>query len=173
MGSRPEAKERSPHHQSGPDIRKTSLDELPQLWNVLMGEMSIVGPRPMMINQRRMYPDKHYFALRPGITGAWQVSSRNDSSFAERATFDADYNRCLSLREDLRIIKATFGVVLKGTSLPPTAQTDKIHKSVGLACDQCLAFLCALCTECPHKTGQNRHMRGPLRIGLSRAVLVL
>lgn len=96
-------------------IRKTSLDELPQLWNVLMGEMSIVGPRPMMINQRRMYPGKHYFALRPGITGAWQVSSRNDSSFAERATFDADYNRNLSLKEDLRIIKATFGVVLKGT----------------------------------------------------------
>ena len=99
----------------GKIIRKTSLDELPQLWNVLKGEMSIVGPRPMMINQRRMYPGKHYYALRPGITGAWQVSSRNDSTFAERALFDARYNRSLSFREDLRIIGTTVGVVLRGT----------------------------------------------------------
>lgn len=96
-------------------IRKTSLDELPQLWNVLKGEMSIVGPRPMMINQRRMYPGKHYFALRPGITGAWQISARNESTFAERAEFDAGYSRSLSFKEDLRIISATVGVVAKGT----------------------------------------------------------
>lgn len=96
-------------------IRKTSLDELPQLWNVLQGEMSIVGPRPMMVNQRRMYPGKHYYSLRPGITGSWQVSSRNESSFADRAGFDADYNKSLSFKDDLRIIGATFKVVLNGT----------------------------------------------------------
>ncbi len=125
LATNPEAKEEWDRDQKlkndpritkvGRIIRKTSLDELPQLWNVLKGEMSIVGPRPMMINQRRMYPGKHYYALRPGITGAWQVSSRNESSFAERAEFDADYNRSLSFKEDLRIITATVGVVVKGT----------------------------------------------------------
>ena len=71
-------------------IRKTSLDELPQLWNVLRGDMSLVGPRPMMIDQQDLYPGTAYYALRPGITGFWQTSVRNESSFAERAGFDTD-----------------------------------------------------------------------------------
>ena len=54
-------------------IRKSSLDELPQLWNVIKGDMSLVGPRPMMMSQRRMYPGTAYYALRPGITGFWQI----------------------------------------------------------------------------------------------------
>lgn len=96
-------------------IRKASLDELPQLWNVLVGDMSIVGPRPMMPSQKALYPGVAYYAMRPGITGFWQISVRNESSFAERAQFDARYFRDLSFATDLRVILRTFGVVLRGT----------------------------------------------------------
>ncbi|GAW33768.1 putative sugar transferase EpsL [Roseovarius sp. A-2] len=96
-------------------IRKTSLDELPQLWNVLVGDMSIVGPRPMMPSQQSLYPGIAYYAMRPGITGYWQISVRNESSFAERAQFDARYFRDLSLLTDLRVMLRTFGVVMRGT----------------------------------------------------------
>ncbi len=96
-------------------LRKSSLDELPQLWNVLKGDMSLVGPRPMMPEQRQLYPGHAYFALRPGLTGLWQVSDRNASTFAQRADYDADYERKLSLATDLRVLVATVGVVLRGT----------------------------------------------------------
>ena len=96
-------------------LRRTSLDELPQLWNVLMGDMSIVGPRPMMCNQRALYPGTEYYVMRPGITGFWQTSARNESSFHERAGFDQAYYRAVSLRTDLAIIWRTFSVVLRGT----------------------------------------------------------
>ncbi|MFZ7090850.1 sugar transferase [Primorskyibacter sp. 2E233] len=96
-------------------IRKTSLDELPQLWNVLRGDMSLVGPRPMMVNQQDLYPGTAYYALRPGITGFWQTSVRNESSFAERAGFDTDYLRKLSFSTDLAVLLRTVKVVLKGT----------------------------------------------------------
>ena len=96
-------------------LRKTSLDELPQLWNVLRGDMSLIGPRPMMVQQRHMYPGRAYFILRPGITGSWQVSDRNETSFAERAQYDRDYHAGLSLRSDLSILARTVAVVLRGT----------------------------------------------------------
>lgn len=96
-------------------LRKSSLDELPQLWNVLKGDMSIVGPRPMMVEQRAIYPGEAYFELRPGITGPWQISDRNESSFAERATFDSNYLTSLSLSRDLSILFKTVSVVLRGT----------------------------------------------------------
>jgi lipopolysaccharide/colanic/teichoic acid biosynthesis glycosyltransferase len=96
-------------------LRKTSLDELPQLWNVLKGDMSLVGPRPMMPGQQALYPGLAYYALRPGITGTWQISDRNQSSFAARADFDSDYEERLSFAGDLHILVATFGVVLRGT----------------------------------------------------------
>ncbi len=96
-------------------LRKSSLDELPQLWNVLKGDMSLVGPRPMLPEQRRLYPGLAYFKLRPGVTGLWQISDRNASTFARRAEFDADYERNLSLATDLRVLAATAGVVLRGT----------------------------------------------------------
>lgn len=99
----------------GQVLRKTSLDEVPQLWNVLKGDMSIVGPRPMMVNQKAMYPGSDYYDLRPGITGAWQISDRNASTFAERAHFDKSYNETLSFGEDLRILGATVRVVMKAT----------------------------------------------------------
>ncbi|MGH1577954.1 sugar transferase [Planktotalea sp.] len=96
-------------------IRKTSIDELPQLMNVLCGEMSLVGPRPMMLDQRMLYPGVAYYAMRPGVTGFWQTSSRNESSFAERATFDASYFNAMSLGTDLRVLTKTVGVVFAGT----------------------------------------------------------
>jgi lipopolysaccharide/colanic/teichoic acid biosynthesis glycosyltransferase len=96
-------------------LRRTSLDELPQLWNVLRGDMSLVGPRPMMPSQRSMYPGDAYYALRPGITGLWQVSARNESGFAARASFDAEYDRTLSFATDCRLLAATLHAVTRGT----------------------------------------------------------
>jgi exopolysaccharide production protein ExoY len=96
-------------------LRKTSIDELPQLWNVLKGDMSLVGPRPMMTDQRGLYPGKAYFAMRPGLTGLWQISDRNKTTFAARADFDAAYYSRMSLLTDFRILLATVGVVIRGT----------------------------------------------------------
>ncbi|WP_108395470.1 sugar transferase [Devosia submarina] len=96
-------------------IRKYSIDELPQLWNVLRGDMSLVGPRPMLPEQRALYPGDACFRVRPGITGLWQVSERNASSFAERASYDEYYAVNLSLRLELSIIFKTMWVVLRGT----------------------------------------------------------
>ena len=96
-------------------LRKSSLDELPQLWNVLKGDMSLVGPRPMMVDQKELYPGKAYYDLRPGITGLWQISERNETSFAERAGFDNRYLATLSFSQDVAILLRTVTVVLRGT----------------------------------------------------------
>jgi lipopolysaccharide/colanic/teichoic acid biosynthesis glycosyltransferase len=96
-------------------LRKISLDELPQLWNVLKGDMSLVGPRPMLPEQRALYPGRAYYRMRPGLTGPWQVSDRNQISFAGRAEFDAEYAKRMSLTTDLTIIFLTVWVVLRGT----------------------------------------------------------
>lgn len=96
-------------------LRNTSVDELPQLLNVLKGDMSLIGPRPMMIEQMPLYPDRTYYQMRPGVSGLWQVSDRNDTTFAERAIYDSSYNRQLSLWTDIKIIAKTFTVVLRGT----------------------------------------------------------
>lgn len=99
----------------GKFLRKSSMDELPQLWNVLIGDMSIVGPRPMMEDQKSLYPGAAYYAMRPGITGPWQVSDRNETTFAQRATFDTKYYYELSLKNDLDILTKTVSVVLRCT----------------------------------------------------------
>lgn len=96
-------------------LRKSSLDELPQLWNVLTGDMSLVGPRPMMPEQRDIYPGQAYFVLRPGMTGLWQISDRNNCTFAKRAEFDTEYGQCMSLRTDLTVLFKTIGAVAHGT----------------------------------------------------------
>ncbi len=96
-------------------IRKTSLDELPQLWNVLKGDMSLVGPRPMMPGQAPLYPGRAYYRLRPGLTGFWQISDRNETSFASRAAYDTQYARRLSLPTDIFVLCVTVWVVLRGT----------------------------------------------------------
>jgi exopolysaccharide production protein ExoY len=94
-------------------LRRSSLDELPQLLNVLLGEMSIVGPRPVPRDELGLYgAGSHaYLALRPGITGLWQVSGRNDVSYATRVALDQQYCDTHSLGLDLRIIVKTLGVV--------------------------------------------------------------
>ena len=96
-------------------LRRSSLDELPQLLNVLRGDMSLVGPRPMMPCQEMLYPGRAYYRLRPGITGFWQISQRNRCSFADRAKFDAVYENRLSLRTDLKVLLGTVRVVLRCT----------------------------------------------------------
>lgn len=96
-------------------LRKTSLDELPQLWNVLKGDMALVGPRPMMEDQRGLYPGLCYYKMRPGITGPWQISERNMSAFADRAWYDSEYFKNVSFGYDLSILFRTFAVVLRGT----------------------------------------------------------
>jgi len=96
-------------------LRKASIDELPQLWNVLCGDMSLIGPRPIMLDQRSRYPGSAYYHMRPGITGLWQVSDRNESSFIKRAEFDTDYYYNLSLKMDLSIFVRTISAVLRAT----------------------------------------------------------
>jgi len=96
-------------------LRKTSLDELPQLFNVLRGEMSLVGPRPMMVEQKDMYDGVGYYDLRPGLTGLWQISDRNNCGFRDRAKFDDVYNHIASFSIDVAIILRTFRVVVRGT----------------------------------------------------------
>lgn len=96
-------------------LRKTSLDELPQLWNVALGEMSLVGPRPMLPCQQDMYPGTAYYKLLPGITGPWQVSARNETTFAARAHFDSRYERSISFLGDLKMLGATLRVVTRAT----------------------------------------------------------
>jgi lipopolysaccharide/colanic/teichoic acid biosynthesis glycosyltransferase len=97
-------------------IRRFSLDELPQILNVLKGDMSLVGPRPCMENQRHRY-GKHwaeYCAMRPGITGLWQVSGRNRLPYSKRVELDAYYVSNWSLWLDIKIIFKTFRAVLMG-----------------------------------------------------------
>ena len=99
-------------------LRVTSLDELPQLWNVVKGEMSLVGPRPMMPDQLPLYGDAAcYHAVKPGITGLWQVSARNEREFSHRAEVDAAYCRSMSLWRDLVLMVRTVGVVLRRTGV--------------------------------------------------------
>lgn len=97
-------------------IRKTSLDELPQLFNVLKGDMSLVGPRPMLPEQLPLYlHPSAYLAVRPGLSGLWQVTARNDESFEIRAELDKRYVERLSPKLDARIFLATARAVLRGT----------------------------------------------------------
>ena len=98
-------------------LRKYSLDELPQLFNVLRGDMSLVGPRPMCLHQQDLYPRSEYYEMRPGITGLWQVSERNLCSFSERAHYDSEYASSFSFATDMRILWRTTAVVLRGTGL--------------------------------------------------------
>ena len=96
-------------------LRRSSLDELPQLLNVLLGHMSIVGPRPMLVDQPKVYGPAYdaYCRARPGITGLWQVSGRNDILDFERwIDLDLEYARTWSLWVDLRILLKTVVVVL-------------------------------------------------------------
>jgi len=101
----------------GRALRKYSFDELPQLWNVLMGDMSLVGPRPYLEREIPEMNNQERLILRatPGITGMWQVSERNATTFEERVKMDVHYVRNWSPWLDLYLLARTFGVVLGGT----------------------------------------------------------
>jgi exopolysaccharide production protein ExoY len=95
-------------------IRRRSLDELPQLLNVIRGEMSLVGPRPILISEESAYGARltHYCLVRPGMTGLWQVSGRSHASFRSRIAMDMVYVRSQGLALDVKILLATLPVVM-------------------------------------------------------------
>ena len=98
----------------GSFLRRTSLDELPQLFNVLRGEMNLVGPRPVVVQEVPRYGEhkRHYLSVKPGMTGLWQVSGRNNLSYAQRVALDARYVETRSLRSDLSILLRTVSVLV-------------------------------------------------------------
>ena len=95
-------------------LRRTSFDELPQLWNVLRGDMSLVGPRPVVPYELEHYTLRAFkrFAVKPGLTGLWQVSGRNEKTYTEMVGLDVEYVESRSLRLDLLILMKTIGVVV-------------------------------------------------------------
>jgi lipopolysaccharide/colanic/teichoic acid biosynthesis glycosyltransferase len=96
-------------------LRRTSLDELPQLWNVVRGDMSLVGPRPVVEQELERYGHdvRYYLMAKPGITGLWQVSGRNDVDYAKRVSLDVSYVQRWSLSQDVAILLKTVGVVMR------------------------------------------------------------
>ncbi|MCG5075709.1 sugar transferase [Paraburkholderia tagetis] len=98
-------------------LRRSSLDELPQLWNVVRGEMSLVGPRPIIDQELERYGinSKYYLMATPGITGLWQVSGRCETDYATRVSLDVNYVQNWSLHRDIEILFKTFFVVIRGT----------------------------------------------------------
>src|SRR5690606_33816122 len=100
----------------GKVLRRASLDELPQLWNVLVGEMSLVGPRPPLPAEVEHYEPEYWKRLEgvPGITGAWQVRARHRHDFHGMLQLDLEYLAGISLMTDLRILLLTVPVVLLG-----------------------------------------------------------
>jgi Undecaprenyl-phosphate galactose phosphotransferase WbaP len=99
----------------GSILRKSSLDELPQLWNIIMGDMSLIGPRPIVDAEVEKYGAcfELYKQVRPGLTGLWQVSGRNDTTYERRVELDEYYIRNRSLKLDLQILWKTVFVVLR------------------------------------------------------------
>jgi lipopolysaccharide/colanic/teichoic acid biosynthesis glycosyltransferase len=98
----------------GKFLRRSSLDELPQFWNVLKGEMSVVGPRPIVRDELERYGDcmEEVLAVRPGLTGLWQVSGRNNLAYSTRVKLDLRYARYRDFWLDIRIILRTIAVIL-------------------------------------------------------------
>jgi len=98
----------------GKFLRKTSLDELPQFINVLKNEMSIVGPRPIVNKEKKKYGKnlKKVLSIKPGITGLWQVSGRNNLTYKKRVKLDLNYAKNYNFLMDLRILIRTIGVIL-------------------------------------------------------------
>lgn len=99
----------------GKFLRKSSIDEIPQLWNVFIGDMSIVGPRPIVRAELPKYGNEvdTYYSVRPGITGLWQVSGRSDTTYEARVKLDTEYANNLSFQRDAEIIGKTCLVVLR------------------------------------------------------------
>lgn len=101
-------------HRTGALLRRSGLDELPQFINVIRGDMSVVGPRPIVLDEMARYGKnaKYYLALRPGITGLWQVNRTSDTSYDERVEFDVRYCETWSMAGDISIVARTVAVLL-------------------------------------------------------------
>ena len=101
----------------GAFLRKSSLDELPQFWNVLRGDMALVGPRPIVESEAHHYGEcfADYLSVKPGITGHWQVSGRSATTYRERVALDMDYIRHRPFRRDIAILLKTVKVVVAGS----------------------------------------------------------
>jgi Undecaprenyl-phosphate galactose phosphotransferase WbaP len=101
----------------GKFLRKTSLDEIPQFINILKGEMSLIGPRPIVESEIKRYGEnfQRIFSVRPGLTGLWQVSGRSDTGYSDRISLDTYYLQSWSVWLDLWIVYKTIGVVIKGS----------------------------------------------------------
>ena len=98
----------------GAFLRRYSLDELPQIWNVFTGQMSLVGPRPIVAAEVEKYGEyfSHYTRVKPGVTGLWQVSGRSTTTYSERVALDCAYVENWSLMGDIKILSRTFSSVL-------------------------------------------------------------
>ena len=103
--------------RAGRFLRRYSLDELPQLWNVVRGEMSLVGPRPHPLDDFERYDlgDLQRLDVPPGLTGLWQVTARRDPSFERGLALDLEYIRSWTLWRDFQILYRTISVVLHGS----------------------------------------------------------
>lgn len=120
----------------GKTLRSTSLDELPELFNILKGDMSIVGPRPLLVRYLPLYNErqKHRHEVRPGFTGLAQVNGRNSISWEEKFEWDVKYVEHVTFLQDCRIILKTIGVVLKrdGISSTTSATMEEFKGSEGI-----------------------------------------
>ena len=119
-------------------LRRTSIDELPQLWNVIRGDMSLVGPRPVTRTELTRYgAEKYaYLALRPGISGLWQVNGRSTLSYRQRISFDVQYYRQLSLGLDLKIILKTIRELLRSSGVLKAASGGGVGGGVSRGRDR-------------------------------------
>ena len=99
----------------GKTLRSTSLDELPEIWNIFIGDMSIVGPRPLLVEYLERYNDeqKHRHDVRPGLTGLAQVNGRNLCSWEDKFRYDVEYTRNVTFLGDIKILWKTVMIVLK------------------------------------------------------------
>lgn len=110
----------------GRRLRSTSLDELPELWNILRGDMSIVGPRPLLVKYLPYYTAEEHrrHAVRPGLTGLAQVNGRNCISWEEKFSFDIQYAANVSIRSDILIVLRTVSAILSHDGIQLNAQED-------------------------------------------------
>lgn len=113
----------------GAFLRKTSIDELPELWNVLRGDMSLVGPRPLLIRYLPYFTraERVRFGVRPGITGLAQIQGRNNAPWNERFAADIRYTQKITLSQDLRILLATFTKVILAKDIQITPSTAMLN----------------------------------------------
>ncbi len=112
--------------QFGRLLRKSSLDEIPQLINILKGDMSLIGPRPLLVKYLQYYTpeEKIRHQVRPGITGLAQINGRNNLTWNDRLQFDIQYVKNLSLALDLNIFFNTIGVIFRGKNIQPDASLE-------------------------------------------------